>query len=169
MRIFLAVFICITFTGGLGLYMSCRTEAYIPETNNKHQTGTSGYSLLITAAFAVEPDPFAIQTDDTKPGAGLIVSMGKKEILRQTRQIKPGIPVLVKPLKGLVPGINELYIEASPFLEDTDKSHALRVQIMEHDFLIAEKTFWSFPGGKIADTIRFKIKAQQDKEDNNDH
>ena len=170
MRIFLAAFICITFIGGLGLYMSHRAKAFPrPQNNIQPQDAKASYSLLVTTTFAIEPDPFAIQTDNTKPPAGLIVRQGKNEILRQTEQMVAGIPVLVNPLEGLVSGSNEIYIEASPPVGNSDKSHAVRVQIMEDDFLIAEKTFWSQPGSKVSDTMRFTIEDQQKKEDDHDH
>jgi len=170
MRIFLAAFICITFIGGLGLYMSNRAVAVsIPQNNIQPQTARAHYSLLVTTTFAIEPDPFAIQTDDSKPPAGLIVRLGNKEILRQTEQMEAGIPVIVTPLEGLVSGSNEIYLEASPPVDNTDKSHAVRVQIMEDDFSIAEKTFWSQPGSKVADTMRFTIENQEKKGDEHDH
>lgn len=170
MRIFLSVVICITFIGGLGLYMNNRATALPgPGQDYQVQAAKAQYSLLITTTFAIEPDPFAVQIDDDAQAAGLIVRLGKKEILRQTGDMESGVPVIVKPLEGLVIGNNEIYLEASPPLQDSNKSHAVRVQIMENDILIAEKTSWSQPGGKVADTMSFSIETQEKKEDDHDH
>jgi hypothetical protein len=169
-RIFLAALIWLLFIGGLSLFMHHRDQAMVsseaPAVIQKIEKGN--FALLITPTFAVEPDPFAIlAADDEKPPA-LLVRIGDREILRKTDQIPAGAPIRLEPLTGLVFGDNEMYLEVSPPVEQADRSHAVRVQIFQDDLPLAEKTFWSPAGGKVADTFRFALRAPDEKEDNHD-
>jgi hypothetical protein len=68
-------------------------------------------------------------------------------------------------LLGLVEGTNEIYLEASPPIEQVGKSQAVRVQILRDGQTVAEQTFWSAPGGKVADTLRFELGIVREAEE----
>jgi hypothetical protein len=95
--------------------------------------------------------------------------LGNYEILRKTDRLEAGSIIRVEPLSGLVLGDNEIYFQASPPIEDADKHHAVRLQILLKNQIIAEKTFWSPPGGNLAGTFRFTLTPSQDTQEDHDH
>jgi hypothetical protein len=117
----------------------------------------------------LEPDPFALRTDDEAGAPALLVRLGNYEILRKTDRLEAGSIIRVEPLSGLVLGDNEIYFQASPPIEDADKHHAVRLQILLKNQIIAEKTFWSPPGGNLAGTFRFTLTPSQDTQEDHDH
>lgn len=166
MRIALAVLIWLMFVGGLGLYTHYRdiaAQALRPSV--EIQTAEGSYAMQITTTFAVEPDPFALQTDELGEQPALVVRLGEREILKRTDRLEAATPIRVEPLLGLVEGTNEIYLEANPPLEQVGKSQAVRVQIMRDGQTVAEQTFWSAPGGKVADTMRFDLGIAREAEE----
>jgi hypothetical protein len=120
----------------------------------------------------VEPDPFAVQLEDTDKPPALLVRLGRQEIMRKTDRLEAGTPIEVKPLTGLISGENELYLEANPPLDALDaagSSHAARVRILQNHRVVAEKTFWSDVGGKVAGTLRFSLSETNEKKDDHGH
>jgi hypothetical protein len=75
----------------------------------------------------------------------------------------------VEQLLGLVLGDNEIYFQASPPIEEADKHHAIRLQILLKNQIIAEKTFWSSSGGNLSGTFLFTLTPLQDTKENHDH
>ena len=170
MRIALSLIIWIVLVGGLGLYVHHRdTKAMASGPTVEIRTAKGSYTLEITTTFNIEPDPFALQTDDQGQPAALLVRMAGQEILRRTERLEAGTPLRLEPLSGLVEGTNEIYLEASPPLEQTDKSQAVRVRIISDGQPLSERTFWSLPGGKVADTWRFTLGGEKGKEGGHDH
>lgn len=169
MRPLLAAAIWIILVGGLAAYMHGRDQALgIPEFR---QTSASGdFALEATTSFAVEPDPFALQVDEaTKPPA-LVVKLNGKSVLLITERLEAGTPIVAEKVGGIVEGPNELYVEANPPLEMAGKSHAIRVRLLRGGHTIAEKSFWSEPGSKIATTFTVNVgPAQAVPEDDHGH
>jgi hypothetical protein len=169
-RILAAVIIWIVFLGGLILFLSFRDSTVTPSSSPVAlKQVEASYALLVTTAFALEPDPFAVRTDDKDRPPALLVRMGNYEILRETDRLAAGTSLRVEPVSGLVLGDNELYLQASPPIEEADKNHAIRLQILFNNRVIAEKIFWSPPGGKPAGTFRFTLTALQDNQENHEH
>lgn len=161
-RIFLAVFIWILFAGILTLYMQQRPGPPAPaEVLAGKQETAAQYRLEVTTSFAAEPDPFALQTG-TSPPPALLLRMGSEEILRISRRIKAGIPITVSPLRGILPGDNEIWFAAYPPLENASGTRALRIRIQENARTLADRTFWSEPGGKVSGTIRFTAVREEE-------
>ncbi|UCG14042.1 MAG: hypothetical protein JSU72_06110 [Deltaproteobacteria bacterium] len=170
MRIMLAGLIWIVFVGGLALYTHRQGVTPVAtETPGELRMAEGQYELEITTTFTVEPDPFALQSDEGEKPAGLLVRLGDREVLRKTDRLEAGIPIRVAPLFGLVEGTNEIYLEASPPLDHIGKINGVRVQIQRDGQAIVEQTFWSLPGGKVADTLRFSLAAVNQKESQDGH
>ena len=131
MRIISAVLIWIVFIGGLTLFIYYRDAAVPSAAVVLEAKAAQGvYALEITTTFTLEPDPFAIQTDDEGRAPALLVRLGSHEILRKTDRLEAGSIVRVEPLTGLVLGDNEIYLQASPPIEEIGKNHAVRLQIL---------------------------------------
>ena len=170
MRIALALLIWIVFVGGLGFYMHHRdVSALTSRPDVETQAAKGHYAMEITTTFAVEPDPFALKLDSEEKQPALLVRLVDQEILRVNDRLEAGTPIRLEPLSGLVEGLNEIYLEASPPLEQTGKSHAVRVKILRDGQTVAEETFWSQPGGKVADTMGFELLASQAMESDHGH
>ena len=170
MRIGLVAVIWVVLIGGMIVYLHHRD---IPDlaagTAIELRTAEGNYVLEIITTFAVEPDPFALQVDQSEKPTALVVRLGGREILRRTDRLEAGTPIRVEPIVGVVEGTNEIYLEASPPLEQSAKSHAVRVRVLRDGRPVAEETFWSLPGGKVADIFRFVLVARQKKEDDHGH
>lgn len=169
MRILSAIIIWIVFLGCLIVFLSFRdsTVTSSPSPVELEEPDAS-YILTVTTTFALEPDPFAIQTDDKDRPPALLVRLGNHEILRKTDRVAAGSIIRVEQVSNLVLGDNEIYLQASPPIEESDKNHAVRLQILLNNRIIAEKTFWSPPGGNLAGTFRFTLTASQDTHKNHE-
>jgi hypothetical protein len=161
MRLILVGMICTTFIGGMFFFMEGRR----PVVSASRAAGVQerviqSYAIEITSTFPVEPDPFAVRTDD---GAqGLIVRLGDQIILQRTEGMTPGFPLRVDPLNGLTRGRNEIFFEASPSLEDSGKSQAVRIQIYQGENPVADKTFWSEYGAKVSGILDFTVEEKME-------
>ncbi len=168
MRIVWAAAIWIVFAGGLMGYMAQRTAiAPPPETSVSTAAATGVFTLVITPTFAAKPDPFALTAAGDSAFA-LQVRIGSRILLSRTEDIEPGRPIRVTIGEGLVAGINEIFIEASPPLDTADRSQAVRIQVLQDEITIAEDTFWADPGQKISETLRFET-ADQKEDPDHDH
>jgi hypothetical protein len=133
------------------------------------QAAQGHYALEITTTFAVEPDPFALQTEGGEQKPALLVRLADKEILRVTERLESGVPIGVEPLTELTEGTNEIYLEASAPLEQAGKSHAVRVRVLRDGQTVAERSFWSGSDGRVADTMRFVAAIPRDKDEGHGH
>ena len=157
MRFFLAAAIWIVFVGGLAFYMGHRDTAAAPEVTIASIEAVKSSCLLeITPTFTPREDPFALDYQ-AGPPAALVVRMGKNEILRAGEAVRAGQPLTVKDPPGLVKGMNEFYIEASPPLESSDRAFAVRLRLICGSETQAEETIWSEPGGLVAGVFRVDL------------
>jgi hypothetical protein len=140
-----------------------------PEASFHLKEAEGNYALAVTTTFTLEPDPFAVQTDTGDQSSALLVRLGRRTLLRITDRLEAGSTLRVEPLTGLVSGENEIYLEAHPPLDQFGKSHAVRVQILQDNQLIAEETFWSSPGGRVTGTFRFNLAAAREQDEDHDH
>jgi hypothetical protein len=119
------------------------------------------YTLVVTATFAAEPDPFALTAGDDPPPA-LQVRMGSQVLLSRTDDIQPGQPMRVPLTKGLIVGANEIFVKASPPVETNVQAQAVRIQLLRDGLTFVEQTYWAAPGENVSETFRFDIDDQQE-------
>ncbi|MHC1724821.1 MAG: hypothetical protein AB9866_02160 [Syntrophobacteraceae bacterium] len=164
-RIAAVLLLWVVVFGGLHLYLK-RFEAMRPAAASPpRQVESSGsYALEITTTFSVEPDPFALQTDSSGKPAALLIRIGQQEVSTEIPEVDAGIPVRIAPVQGIIPGMNELFVEAVMPLEMSGKSLALRLRLLRDEVPVAEKTFWSEGGNRIAGTFRVKLSEEKNKE-----
>jgi hypothetical protein len=165
MRPFIAIAIWIALVGGLGLYMSTRP---VPEELPAYERSQAegAFSLEITTSFTAAPDPFALRTEEAPEATSLIIQLNGKEVFRSTGRLDAGRTIEMKPLRGLVIGENEFYIEANPTLEQAMHAHALRIRLLRGAETLAERTFWSGEGVRLATVFSVTIQASEGKKDN---
>ncbi len=155
MRPALAIIIWVILIGGLTAYMQSRETAAVGVSYKLH-SAEGVYALQITTTFDVEPDPFALRTDENEASA-LLVKLNGKEILRRSDRVQAGTPIRVEPVPGLTGGRNEFYLEANPPVSLANLSYAVRVQLFRDGQLIADRSLWSEPGSRIASTFQVSV------------
>ncbi|MEW6531325.1 MAG: hypothetical protein AB1473_10835 [Thermodesulfobacteriota bacterium] len=162
MRPVLAVCVWFVLLGGLVLFMHSKHESSgFRSFESKPATG--GFSLEVTPTFAVEPDPFALRTGSEEQPAALVVKVNGKEVLRREDKVDGGTPLAAHNVSGMIEGPNELYLEANPPLERANRAHAVRVKVIRDGEQIADRTFWSEPGVKLAATFRVDVRPREEK------
>jgi hypothetical protein len=159
MRPFLAAAIWIVLIGGLTLYMNVRDTAKPPAAFESRQASGT-YSAELTTTFPLEVDPFALH-DESEQAALLLMKLNGKVILKVTDQLDAGSSLTVDPLSGVQDGLNEFYVEASPPIEASRKSYAIRIQLREDHRSVLDRTLWSEPGSRISATIQFRTDTQK--------
>jgi hypothetical protein len=163
MRPLAAVFIWIVLIGGLAAYMRGREPAAAPA-SHALETPEGIFSLELTTTFGAEPDPFSPWSDSDERSTALLVRLNGLVVLRETERTDAGKVLRIEPLTGLLRGKNELFIEASPRLEPVGRSYAARLRVLKDRSVIAERSLWSDPGGKIAGTLGFDTEGESPEE-----
>lgn len=149
-----------TIAGVMFFYNETRQyHAETVETISATVKAAASVTIEVTATFSAEKDPFALDVPGGSESSPLILRLGDLTLIENADALKPGIPFIAGPLKSLKAGSRELYIEASPPIENGARHHALRIRIFGQGRLIAEKTFWAEPGGKITGVLPFNLKA----------
>ena len=167
MRFLTVIVIWMVFVGGLSFYMNQREEAgAVREFQTIEAQGV--YRLEITTSFDAEPDPFALDIDDTANPSALLVQLGGEEILRREEGVKAGSSIVVSPIEGLTVGRNEFYIEASPPLDLAERSHAVRVRVFRDETALLDRTFWTEPGVRLATAFEIDIQSESAGEEKPD-
>lgn len=168
MRIAGVVIVWIILIGGVYSYMSYQDAGRAAAgLSQEVQHEQSFCSVEITSTFSVEKDPFALDLDDGSENA-FSLKLGNRIILQTSDKIEAGIPFNTGKIENINEGLNELYIEASPPVDNISKHNAVRVNVYQGDYLLADKTLWGSPGEKIAGTITFEL-SNEKEEGNHDH
>jgi hypothetical protein len=148
MRIFIVpLLIWVIGMGSLSLYTHER-EVVRPQTSNeiRAQKGPEGiFGMDITLSFSAQPDAFEVRTNKIEKPATLLVLLNGHEILRRDDKITAGIPILVRPIKGLGDGVNEIYVESRPPAGQAARAHAMRLRLFRDGKKLIEHTYWSEP------------------------
>jgi hypothetical protein len=166
MRFVLTIIIWVVILGGLWSYSRQRQ---IAEAGIVRQTLTvvevqELYTLQLTPTFSIEPDPFALQTADSNDGAvelrlnGITIPVAADSLQR-------GTPWTLKKVDGLVEGTNEIYVQASPPITESQLEHGVRVQLLKGEVAAVDSTLWSRQGSLVSGTIHFELKGKDDQHD----
>jgi hypothetical protein len=170
MRIFITVIVWVVFIGGLTLYMNHRGSADYAVVNfHEFKKVEKVYALEVTPSFVLKSDPFALNIDGRNGSPALLVRLGQHIIFEVDAPLTISETYKVEPLNGLIIGENEIYVEASPPLNQISTQNALRVRIMKNGNPVAEKTIWSSPGSKVSGTFQFTLKADDHNFSEEDH
>jgi hypothetical protein len=129
-------------------------SAPAPESAAKH------VDLEMTLTFEPEADPFAlgIGTEEDFHALPLVsVRLNNKPVAELHEALPPGTPWFKQNIEGVAVGTNELFLEATPPVFDTQVRHAVRVRLLINGRTLADKTFWSESGEKVVGTLRFEF------------
>jgi hypothetical protein len=156
MRLILVIIVWIVIVGGLSLYMHSRVEKHV-STEVTFEQAKGEYSLELITTSKLVPDPFSLSTAQMSEPASLIVKVNGTEVLRTSAPIESQSRIKIPSVKNLIDGQNEIYVEANPPVDQTNAVFAVRVRIILNNRIVTERTLWSDPGMKIADTINLEI------------
>ncbi len=156
-RLVLVAVIWVVIFGGTGMFLRMDTPAAPSAAMHEPDVREAGgnFSLEITTSFALARDPFALTAgvENTDP---LVVTLSGKELF-SAESLPSGETLIISPLKGVVKGGNEFFVQASPPVDDTGQSHALRLRFLRGGAVLAEKTFWSDDGAAIAGALHVTV------------
>ena len=162
MRILAVIAVWVVILGGVSLYMSSRPEvtkavAVAP----KGIGGGEPFRLEVTPTFAAEADPFALEGEAGE--TAFVVWLNGREVLRGPEKPQAGMIVVLEPVEGLIKGVNELYVEASPPVGFGGESHGVRLRLLNSGVAVADETFWSEDGSRVTGVLRVDL-AQKETE-----
>lgn len=165
MRFLLTFLIWITFVGGLWMYTWQRdTElpkrVSVPEPVNMI---AGNYTFEITPTFSIEPDPFALQSDITRPES-IFLRINGQRLEAPDGEIRRGRVVKITRIPELFAGWNELVVDAGPPVSEYDLDHGVRVRVLEKEDILVDNTLWAGSGARVSGTIRFKIPVKKDQD-----
>jgi hypothetical protein len=165
MRFILTIIIWVVIVGGLWSYSKQRqiVEASIVRQNPTIAEVEEIYSLLLTPTFSVEPDPFVLQIENST--AAVDLRLNGMTIPLDSGSLRRGYPWTLAKVGGLVEGQNEIYVQASPPISESDLEHGVRVQLLKGEVVIIDSTLWSKQGSLVSGTIHFELKAKDDQHD----
>jgi hypothetical protein len=163
MRPFVAVIIWVAFIGGLGAYMQYRESAAAPKGQVLHHAEGS-FSLEIIPTFALESDPFGLQSGGAPPAA-LLVRVNGKEVVRLTEPRHDQGAIKVEPVPGLLEGNNEFYVEANPPVGEAATAHAARLRIYRDGLSVADRVLWADAGARIAEAFQLTVEPEHAREE----
>lgn len=170
MRFFLTACIWIIIVGGLWLYTQQRqkAEAVLERSEPQLVLLEQQWDLLLTPTFGVEPDPFALQVTD-EPDTPFELRINGEPLPVAAASLQRGVPVRVTGVTGLVAGQNEIFVQASPPLEESGRSHGIRVQLSRGNTSQLDQTIWATEGALVMGTLNFALTAQGDTEGGDEH
>lgn len=166
-RILLVIVIWIVFVGGLAVYMRHREASAVGGPKTIVLKAAAGnYTLEVTPTFSAAPDPFALQVDEAKPAAALVVRLDTTELLRLSDTVEKGKTLRVEKIQGLVEGENEIFLQASP---PTGEGRSfVQLRLLRDETPVAEEVFWSEGGLQVTGSLRYTIRPDT-SEDHDDH
>jgi len=139
--------------GSLTLFQNFRASLPKPEAiENLRDDAQAEYSIAITLTFDAQGDAFS-------PTALRVSLDGVTDpVFESDTTVQAGVPVLISPVAGIKVGVNELLIEVGSGTDSTEATqqhlaHAIRVQVMADEVVIAERTLWSEPGNTISGLV----------------
>lgn len=172
MRILGALLALVVIAGGVHLYLERRAPPPPPEAYVVRKA-QGVYALEVTPSFGVAPDAFALDLGEGESKPALVVKLKGKDVLRETKMLEPGKPVVVSPLDGVVIGLNEFYIAANPPAETINRANAVRVRVLRDGQPLdgAEQTLWSVAGTAVEGTFTLDVPepAVQNEDDAHGH
>jgi hypothetical protein len=158
MRIVFALAIWAFILSGLFFYMEARNQVAMDPASVAEQDEAAGsYALEITTLTALEPDPFALTAGIDMAPETILIRLNGKTVLSRTAKIASGTSLRVDPVPGLLPGLNEIYLGATPPFGEQSSPAGIRVQLFNGLVPVLDETLWSDSGSKISGAIPFSL------------
>lgn len=158
MRFLLVVCIWCVFIGGLWVYTAAKNAQRTE--NSQHvvevHRARASYSAAITLTFALEKDPFALVSEESE-GKSIEAWLNGVELSFDEDSFTQGNKNFLHEIEGVLVGVNEIFIKASPPVNSEMSAHGARLQIFENDVVIVDETAWSGDGAIVTGSYIFTI------------
>ncbi len=153
--------------GGLSLYMHEREVAQPQKTvemkdAERLQKGASDWTLLYLSLLSRIRS--RSRRMKLKKPTSLLVRLNGKEILRRHDEVAAGIPVLVEPVRGLVDGVNEFYVESSPPSGEAPRAQAVRLRCFRDGKELTEHTYWTEVCANMSAAFSINLRTDPQRE-----
>ena len=168
MRFFLVALIWVVIVGGLWGYISNRDARRLQATPvaSIDLSVTGNFSIEITPTFSTEQDPFALTTSQTE-AQPIDISLNGSPLVLPTQEIMRGEMIRIESVSGVLAGHNEIYLNASPPISESNLEQGVRVKVYEDSTLLVDNTVWAEQGALVSGTVSFSHKRQEG--DDHDH
>lgn len=157
MRLLLVVMIWFVFVGGVAFYTSKETKPIKFTTPNAPKELTETYDCKVFTSFSAAADPFALE--GSAESVALRVSLNGKDVLVRKGMMDAASAQEESNISGFQAGVNEIFIEAHPPVNEYGRGHAARLVLSKGNHTIVDRSLWSAGGTPIVTTIRFSLKA----------
>ncbi len=161
MRPILALLLAVAIIGGMKLFLAATEENKVQSSQPVVVAAMGDFELDIQLTFNAGPDPFSVTSSDDKESPSLIVEHQGKTVLQKTGTVSAG-EVLRPKVSGIVAGVNEFYIAATP--QDTGSlvPGAVRVRVIRDGVPIAKSWIDAEPGERIEGVVRIDVPGKID-------
>jgi hypothetical protein len=156
MRPLAALLVCVTFIGMTAMFTRDRVGD-VEDSASITRASAQSVSMEIVPTVPLAPDPFALRGEDEQAGPALTASINGATVLMIREPVGAGEVVRVNSLTGLIDGMNELYIEASPSTDRPSGVSGLRIRVLRGYDTAQEKTFWADYFEKPSGTVSLDL------------
>jgi hypothetical protein len=166
MRFILTAVVWLVILGGLWSYTRQRAaaEAVVRYENPGVHEVAETYTLRLTPTFSLEPDPFALKTEDS-PDTAIVLLLNGAAIPLEGHTLQRGETWTVEKVAGLVEGSNEIHVQASPPLSESELEHGIRIRLMKSGVAAVDTTVWSQQGSLVSGSIHFELQSTGEAHD----
>lgn len=168
MRFFLVVIVWIVIVGGLWNYISHRDGKRLQAVAQApiDLTIEGRFAIEITPTFSTEKDPFALTTADSSD-APLEIKLNGRALAIDAQEVVRGQTIRLENVTGILAGHNEIFVNASPPLQESNLEHGVRLKVFEDTTAVVDETVWASKGALVSGTVSFN--HLQKKESDHDH
>ena len=162
MRILLAALTAAFILIGTKVYLDANQPAIVERIPIQDEKAAGQFSIELIPLFDAGPDEFAL---DAANSSSVIVELRGKPVLNRTDAASSGEAIVIQEVKGLIAGVNELFIRATPSDGNVDVVRGMRVRVLRDQLVIAEQWLSSEPGSTVEGTVRLDLPSQDHKND----
>ncbi|WP_321496079.1 hypothetical protein [uncultured Desulfobacter sp.] len=163
MRFLLGILIWVAMVGSVWLYTAAR-DARLPGEPARAKAVTvvqADFILSLTPTFSTQKDPFALDTGDEST-SDLVIRLNGKNIDLPSPDMARGQELRISRLPALLPGFNEVYINAGPPVSESTLFHGIRVKLTLNGASMVDKTIWAGHGERVAGTVGFTLDPEKE-------
>ncbi len=162
-RFLLSILIWGVMVGGVWLYTAAR-DARLPQESSRINAATAvrgEFILSLTSTFSTQKDPFALDTGE-ESASDLVLRLNGKDIDLPSPDMARGQEMRISRLPDLLPGFNEVYINAGPPVSESMLFHGIRVKLTLNGAPVADQTIWAGHGERVSGTAGFTLDPEKE-------
>ena len=155
MRPLLALILAMAILAGMQWFLAAGRSTVAENAVRAEIAAIGDFQLEVLLLFDAGPDVFSGDSN----AASLLVEYQGKEVLRKTESLAAGTRLLPR-VEGLVVGMNELYVSATPEDPAARVPGAIRIRILRDGIALAKSWIDGEPGERVEGTCTVVIPGQ---------